>query len=127
MKSYFNSNLKYLREKKNLGQIELAQLLGRKSGSSVSEWEKGRYTPDAGTLSDLARIFNVNLQDLMRVDLSKPENMEPASPQTVRVPVLGSIACGDPLLAEENIESYRFESPDNLPSGTLYYLEAKGD
>lgn len=127
MGSYFSRNLKFLRIQKNLEQLELAQLLGRKSGSSVSEWEKGTYTPRSGTLSDIARIFNVNLQDLMNVDLTEPSNIRSVSPQTVQVPILGVIACGDPILAEVNISGYRYESPDSLPSGELYYLEAKGD
>lgn len=127
MGTYFSRNLKYLRLKKDLEQLELAHLLGRKSGSSVSEWEKGTYTPKTGTLSDLARIFNVNLHDLMNEDLSQPSNIQPVSPQTVKIPILGTIACGDPILAEENIKGYRYESPDTLPSGDLYYLEALGN
>lgn len=43
------------------------------------------------------------------------------------MPVLGRIACGDPILAEENISGYRAEPKDGLPSGDLYYLEAKGN
>lgn len=129
MSEWFGRNLKYLREKKDIDQLELAGLLGRKSASSISEWEKGTYTPKSGVLSDIARIFNVNLQDLMNSDLSasKPSNLIYASPATVRVPVLGSISCGDPLLVEENIKEYRYESPDMLPSGDCYYLEANGD
>lgn len=127
MKSNFSRNLKHLRLQKDIEQLELAHLLGRKSSSSVSEWEKGTYTPKSGILSDISRIFNVNLEDLMNEDLTKPSNVKKTSPQTVRIPILGSIACGDPLLAEENLSGYRFESPDSLPSGTLYYLEAKGD
>ena len=127
MNSYFSRNLKHLRESKKVEQLELALLLGRKSASSVSEWEKGTYTPKSGTLSDIARIFNVNLEELMNTDLSMPNNVRPAPPQTVRIPILGVIACGDPILAEQNIRDYLYESPDRLPSGTLYYLEAKGD
>ncbi|HEM1132762.1 TPA: hypothetical protein U0V81_002980, partial [Listeria monocytogenes] len=31
-----------------------------------------------------------------------------------QIPVLGEIACGDPILAEENIEEYREEIDENL-------------
>ncbi|HLS61506.1 MAG TPA: XRE family transcriptional regulator [Virgibacillus sp.] len=127
MGSIFSRNIKYLREEKDLGQLELAHLLGRKSGSSVSEWEKGTYTPKSGTLSDLSRIFNVNLHDLMNEDLTKPNNVKMVSPQSIQIPVLGVIACGDPIIAEENISGYRSESPDTLPAGDLFYLETKGD
>lgn len=66
----FANNLKYLREKNNMDQLDLAIKLGRKSSSSVSEWEKGKYTPKIGVLNDIAEIFNVSITDLMNKDLS---------------------------------------------------------
>ena len=65
----FSKNLKYLRNKFNMDQQELADKLGRKSTSTISEWEKGKYTPKAGTLSDIAHIFNVKIDDLMSSNL----------------------------------------------------------
>lgn len=67
---FFSANLKYLREKSGMDQLELAKKLGKKSRSSVSEWEKGSYTPKMGTLRSIADIFNVSIDDLMEVDLS---------------------------------------------------------
>lgn len=66
----FAHNLKFLREKNSMEQIELANRLGRKSSSSVSEWEKGKYTPKIGVINDIAEIFNVSITDLMNKDLS---------------------------------------------------------
>ncbi|KRK10924.1 bifunctional S24 family peptidase transcriptional regulator [Ligilactobacillus pobuzihii E100301 = KCTC 13174] len=54
-----------------MDQLTLANKLGRKSVSSVSEWEKGKYTPKVGVLADIAHIFNVSLEDLMNTDLRK--------------------------------------------------------
>ena len=67
----FSKNLKYLRNKFGLEQMELAEKLGRKSSSSISEWEKGKYTPKAKTLAEIANLFLVDLDDLMNIDLSK--------------------------------------------------------
>lgn len=69
-KTFFATNLKYLRLKRNMEQLELSNLLGRKSSSSISEWERGKYTPKSGLLSDIAAIFNVSLTDLMEKDLT---------------------------------------------------------
>lgn len=69
--NYFAVNLKYLRQKNNMEQLELANLLGRKSSSSVSEWEKGKYTPKAGVLNDIAKIFSIPLSKLMNENLSE--------------------------------------------------------
>ncbi len=66
----FDKNLKYLREKFGMEQMDLAERLGRKSSSSVSEWEKGKYTPKIKTLAEIANIFKVDLDDLMNEDLS---------------------------------------------------------
>lgn len=66
----FAENLKYLREKYNMEQLELAEKLGRKSSSSISEWEKGKYTPKLKTLNEIAKLFKVDIDDLMNIDLS---------------------------------------------------------
>ena len=47
--------------------------------------------------------------------------------QLISIPVLGDIACGDPITAEENIQGYRDEVADTLPTGNLFYLHCKGD
>lgn len=72
----FSANLKYLRSKNGMDQMTLASKLGRKSVSSISEWEKGKYTPKAGTLADIAHIFNVRLEDLMNTDLKQKDSQD---------------------------------------------------
>lgn len=125
--NYFSKNLRYLREKNNVEQIQLANHLGRKSGTSVSEWEAGRYTPKAGTLNEIAKYFRVTMTDLMEKDLSSTvTNLIPFS-NIIKIPILGEIACGDPIIAEENIEGYREEISELLPSGRLFYLKTKGN
>ena len=44
-----------------------------------------------------------------------------------RLPIVGDIACGGPILAEENIESYVTFSKELLGSGKFFILRAKGD
>ncbi|WP_218696691.1 helix-turn-helix transcriptional regulator [Mammaliicoccus sciuri] len=73
----FSENLKYLRAKHNMEQIDLAHKLGRKSASSISEWEKGKYTPKLKVLTEIATLFNVNIDDMMTKDLSKTNEEQP--------------------------------------------------
>lgn len=47
--------------------------------------------------------------------------------QTVRVPVLGAVACGLPKLAEENIEEYVSLPVSLFGSGEFFLLRASGD
>lgn len=126
--NYFSSNLKYLRTKRGLEQRDISEMLGLKSPTSVTNWEKGTNMARTGHLNDLANYFGVSLHELVNEDLSKKklQNIQAVS-NIVIIPVLGEIACGDPITAEENIEEYRERPADNLPHGDLFYLRAHGD
>ncbi len=51
-----------------------------------------------------------------------------AHAQTVSIPIVGSVACGAPILAEENIEGYISVSTAIAKKGCKYYLlHARGD
>lgn len=45
----------------------------------------------------------------------------------LNIPVVGEIACGTPILAEENIDNYVYISRDFLGEGNFFALRAKGD
>lgn len=117
-------NLERLIEARGIDQKILAERIGV-STASISNWVTGIKYPRIDKIQLLADYFGVKHSDLVKQD--KPTNIIEVSPQTISVPVLGKIACGDPILAEENIKEYRYESPDMLPSGTTFYLEASGD
>lgn len=119
MNKYFHSNLRYLRNKNGTEQLELAEMMGLKSASAVSEWESGKRIPNAGVLSDLASIFRVSIDSLMNIDL---ENTRISSNSLI--PLLGTIAAGSPILAEENIEDY-FNLDSRVKAD--FCLRVKGD
>lgn len=119
MSKYFNKNLRYLRNKSGIEQLQLANMVGLESASAVSEWEKGVRVPSAGVLSDLANIFKVSLDNLMNVNLER-FNVGSSNP----IPLLGTIAAGTPVLAEENIEDY-FNIDTKIKAD--FALRVKGD
>lgn len=100
----FAKNLKYLRLKNNMEQTELAQKLDR-GATSVSNWENGNSIPKAGIISDIAKLFNVTMNDLMNSDL---QNMSVSKNviELNKIPVVSKISAGKPIEAEENIENY---------------------
>ena len=53
--------------------------------------------------------------------------MRKATRNIMMVPMVGNIACGTPILAEENIESYLTISGDFLGQGECFALRAQGD
>lgn len=123
----FSKNLKYLRKKHDMEQIDLAKKLGRKSASSISEWEKGKYTPKMKTLSELARLFNVSINDLMEKDLSNTKIQIDTLPVTA-IPVVAKISAGLPIYTEENIIEYTY-IPSQMTKGgkELFGLKVSGD
>lgn len=93
--------------------------------STLSGYFAKRSTPNAGAVQKLADYFGVNKSDIDPRYGTSPQNLKPVNRLT-KIPLLGTIACGDPILADENIAGYLSEPTDFLPSGKLFYLRAKG-
>ena len=60
----FEENLKSLRERNNLSQIELSKKIGL-SNVTLSQYEKGVRKPDIQTLALIAQFFNVTTDYLL--------------------------------------------------------------
>ena len=56
-----------LRKKHNLSQEELAAKLGV-SRQAISKWERSESSPDTDNLIELAKIYNMTLDDLLNGD-----------------------------------------------------------
>ena len=59
----FGERLKYLRQEKNLGQVELAKQLDV-GKSIISLWEQGKCEPTLSKLIVMAKFFNVSIDYL---------------------------------------------------------------
>jgi transcriptional regulator with XRE-family HTH domain len=70
--AFINKNLKFLRAQQNMTQKQLAEKLGLKQ-AAIGAYEEERSTPPLASLLDITKIFNVNLDDLVRIDLSRGE------------------------------------------------------
>ena len=116
--------LTYLRQREGLTQQELADKLGI-TRSAIGMYETGKREPDLETQELFADFYNVDMNTLTGHSSSKisiPGIMPP--PKTYKVPRLGTIACGEPILAEENIEGYD-EVPEQIHCN--FTLKCKGD
>ncbi|BBH71449.1 LexA repressor [Actinoplanes sp. OR16] len=51
----------------------------------------------------------------------------PAADRTISVPILGDIAAGTPILAEQNVEDHLTVSASMVGHGTFFALNVKGD
>lgn len=125
------SQIKKLRNGRGWTQPQLADKLSV-SKQTISNWETGIKVPRMGSLQKLSLLFNIPVSELVDDNdtFNKPSNViYPLSDslQRVKIPIIGQIACGDPITAEENIEGYTeetFEKP--IPSGDLFALRCKG-
>ena len=115
----FSAIIKSLRIERGITQEQLAALL-KVSRSTIGMYETGSREPDFETLEAIADIFNVDMDYLMgrsTVERKNPVAAPPIPagfqplPQRDRIPRVGQIACGTPILAEENVEAY-----DEVPS-----------
>jgi repressor LexA len=117
-----------LRKKKGIQQKELALTLGV-SQPTISDWEANKKDPSGDRLKRLADYFGVDELVILGkgvVDLNSPTQQLDdfiALGRSV-LPIIGDIACGEPILAEQNIEGYA-----DLPEGVHadFALRCKGD
>lgn len=68
MSNYFSKNLKFLREKRNLSQNKLAEMIGVNQ-TTIARWEDDNRTPNLDNAIDVSRILNIPLHDLIEIDL----------------------------------------------------------
>ena len=97
------------------------------SSGSVTGWKKGAKPRDTA-VNKIADYFGITTEQLKGDDISAgksptlPDNIFPIT--RTRYPLLGDIACGEPIYADEHRESY-------IMSGTEiqadFCLRAKGD
>ena len=120
-----SDNINKLIKEKNVSQVDIHNHT-KIPRSTLTGYVKGTSTPNPGNVQKLADFFNAKKSDIDPRFKPLPNNVIPIL-NSIKIPILGEIACGKPILIEENIDGYIEEFADNLPSGELFYLKTKGD
>ena len=107
--------VRQLREKQGLSQEQLAIQLGYRDRSTIAKIETGKQGLSQKKIRQLASFFNVSINHIMGIN---------EMPVTYRVPILGTIACGAPILAQNHIDGYT-GVPDTIHAD--FALICKGD
>ncbi len=117
------NTLKDLRRSKKLTQEALAKELSV-SKSTICMYEAGERIPPSDMVERIADFFNVSINTLYGRGESDPlpSNVFPITRKRFRM--LGEIACGEPIFADEDHETY-IEAADNIQAD--FCLRAKGD
>lgn len=129
MPKSFGEILKEIRINRDLTQDQMAELLGT-SKQVISRYEKGQRAPKITIAQEYASKLGLPLSYLLGDQM--PQTLDTGdippyaipNPFTRRVPRVGSVACGLPILAEENIEGYDC-TPESWRSD--FTLICKGD
>ena len=105
--SDLSTRVRLRREQLGLSQEELARRMGYRSRSSITKLEKGINDLPQSKVEELAQALETTPAALLGLDApcACPPGFEPL-PTMVQVPLIGSIACGTPITAEQNIKSY---------------------
>jgi len=112
---------------KGIKQKWLSEKLA-KSYNMVNSYVQNRRQPSLAVLFKIAQILDVSVTELLDETKNNKVLTLNASTQTINIPLLGSVACGLPIFADENIEAQVPISIKLIKKGFRYFLlRAKGD
>lgn len=126
--SVLNDRIKEQRLKRGLTLLQVADFLGVKE-ATAQRYESGEIKNiKHETIVQLAELFHTTPAYLMgweddNADVFSIPNIEPP-PKTYQVPRVGTIACGTPITAIQNIDTYD-DVPDYIHCD--FTLLCKGD
>lgn len=109
-----------IRRDRGYNQEQLAEM-ARISRVTLARYETGVIEPGAFALSRLADALGVSTDEI----LCRTEKLPPFIGMVKdAVPIIGDVACGTPIMAEQNIDGYT-----HLPDGVNadFALRCKGD
>lgn len=119
----FSANLKRYLKRSGKTQKEVADALGIKP-QTFNSWIMGVSVPRVNRIQMLSDYFGIEKSDL--IDSAK-DNFNKSVDDVIRVPVLGDVAAGIPIEANEEIIDY-VELPARYANiGTFFALRIHGD
>lgn len=122
------SKIKAARKAAHMGQAELGEAIGI-GKSSISEWESGKRSPDIDKVKDIAKVLNVTPTYLMGWKEEDVPDQRPLPAGLLpvvkrRIPIIGHVAAGVPIMAEREYEEYE---DDTYGISCDYVLRVEGD
>lgn len=120
-KELFGKRLLGLMQDNNDTTYSLGEYLSL-SASAISRYTSGEMKPKIPVLGAIAEKYRVNPAWLMGI-AEADKYLESAS-RSKKIPIVGVIACGAPILAQEYIEGYEYIAES---SNIDFCLKVKGD
>lgn len=120
---HIGQKIKQLRKAHKLTQEDLAKILDVKP-TAVSAWELGRNKPLMDKIDMMAHYFGVPISYFFEENQIKRSK---TYIHFVKLPIVGTISCGNGVIAYEDIEGYEDVPSSWLNGGEYFFLRAKGD
>lgn len=120
-KDTFRRRLGELMKDNNDTTYTLAEYLHLNNGT-ISRYLTGKIEPKIPTIQAIAEKYQVNPKWLLGQDGESKYVDSPG--RAKRIPVVGTIACGSPIIAEEHVEGYE-HIPKNV--NVDFCLRVQGD
>jgi len=118
----FGKNMKKIRESRKMTLEEMADTLGT-TKQALSRYERGERTPKITAAAKFADILGIPLLDLVGEEPILPDNVRKINTlHRQTIPLIGSVAAGEPILATEDCEVYI-----DAPVKADYALTVEGD
>lgn len=119
------------REELHMTQLELANKIGYKSKASINKIELSVQNLKQSKIKAIADALDTTPAYIMGWEDVKNEPAIKDSiieiPKGIRIPVLGEVAAGQPILAEDNCIGYMEISDPLSKTGDFFGLKIKGD
>lgn len=120
----FTEILTKLREEKGQNKKQAAEFL-ELPYTTYNNYETGAREPNSDVLRKISNKYGVTIDYLLGIETTVfdfPGII--AVPRMTKKPLLGAIACGDPILAVENLDGY-VDTPEGIHCD--FALRCKGD
>ena len=120
-KQVMASNIRRYMAMMGIDRKEFCQRLGFKY-STVTDWLNAEKYPRIDKIELMANFFNISKADLVEPPAtSPPPNAIPMNQYTYKIPLLGRVAAGEPIYADEHIESYEYIDSRYKDDGNEYF------
>ncbi|WP_036689378.1 LexA family protein [Paucisalibacillus globulus] len=130
----YGKKLKELRDLEGWTQEDVAKKLGV-TKQTYSNYENEKRKPGLDMIQKLSEVYQVDIDrvfgnepDMIVRENGKTYEVEFKANHLLQIPILGTIAAGEPILAQQNILGYAPAPPMmKLQNRNVFYLEIKGE
>ena len=100
------------------------------AASTLSDWKSGRSVPKLDKIKLIANYFNVPLEYMLTGEsealfLVESESVKAPFERGVRIPIIGEIRAGSPIITNESVQGYEYAEVGDAEE--YFYLRVQGD